>query len=193
MNQFIATLAAEDLVVLERLSVRGMRFKSHRMNRILSAAQLGYLTRRLREKLDHAHIRYRSVRAAYSSQECAVCGYVDERNRPSQEQFRCLWCGHVDHADVNASKVLVKRFGDTELSNVADYREVKPILLQRFCRRQGISEMAVLRDRFPDARSASGGLELRAISPPNGRPQPELSGPKVNQPTEGNVHICLLD
>jgi len=168
LNEFVGALALEDLVVLERLSVQGMRFKSRRMNRILSAAQLGYLTRRLREKLDYAHIRYRSVPAAYSSQECAECGYVDEKNRPSQEQFRCLWCGNADNADVNAGKVLVKRFGDTELLSVDDYREVKAILLQRFI------------DRFPDARSASGGLELRAISTPRGRPR---EGLKVNQPT----------
>ena len=147
LNEFMDTLAPEDLVVLERLSIKGMRFRSRRMNRVLSASQLGYLTRRLREKLDYAHIRYRSVPAAYSSQECAECGYVDEKNRPSQEQFRCLWCGYVDHADVNAGKVLVKRFDDTELLNVDDYREVKAILLKRFY------------DRFPDARSASGGLD----------------------------------
>lgn len=147
LNEFVDTLAPDDVVILERLSVKGMRFKSRRMNRILSAAQLGYLTRRLRDKLDYAHIHYRSVLAAYSSQECAVCGYVDEKNRPSQEQFRCLWCGNVDNADVNAGKVLVKRFGDTELLNVDDYREVTAILLKRFF------------DRFPDARSASGGLD----------------------------------
>jgi len=147
LNEFIDTLAPDDLVILERLSVQDMRFKSRRMNRILSAAQLGYLSRRLPEKLDYAHIRHHSVLAAYSSQECAVCGYVDEKNRPTQDRFCCLWCGYADHADVNAGKVLVKRFGDTELSNVDDYREVKAILLSRFL------------DRFPDARSASGGLD----------------------------------
>jgi len=147
LNEFVDTLAPDDVVVLEQLSVKGMRFKSRRMNRILSAAQLGYATRRLREKLDYAHIRYRSVLAAYSSQECTVCGYIDEKNRPSQDLFRCLWCGNVDHADVNAGKVLVKRFDDIELLNVDDYREVKAILLKRFS------------DRFPGARSASGGLD----------------------------------
>ena len=104
LNEFVDTLAPDDLVVLERLSVQGMRFKSRRMNRLLSAAQLGYLTRRLREKLDDAHIRYRSVWAAYSSQECAVCGYIDQRNRPIQEQFRCLWCGHVDLSLIHISE-----------------------------------------------------------------------------------------
>lgn len=173
LNGFVGILCPNDQVVLEQLSVKGMRFKSRRMNRMLSAAQLGYLYRRVREKLDYAHIRYRSVWAAYSSQECAKCGYVDRKNRPSRDKFCCLWCGNVDNADVNAGKVLVKRFDDAELINVGDYREVKAILLERFYR------MHSIRDRFPDARSASGGLELRAISTPKGRFHLE---PKVNQP-----------
>ena len=61
LNEFIGTLSPNDLVILERLSVKGMRFKSRRMNRILSASQLGYLCRRVREKLDYAHIRYGST------------------------------------------------------------------------------------------------------------------------------------
>jgi putative transposase len=117
------------------------------MNRILSASQLGYATQRLREKLDFTHIRYSSVVSAYSSQQCAKCGFVDSKNRPNQATFKCVACGHTDNADANASKVIAKRFGDTELSGVADYRDVKAVLLKRFY------------DRFPDARSVSGGLE----------------------------------
>jgi len=146
-NQFIKILPSSVTVVLENLSVKTMRFKSRLMNRILSASQLGYATQRLREKLDSAHIRYSSVVAAYSSQECFHCGFVDADNRPNQATFRCTYCGHHDHADANASKVLTKRFGDTELSGLADYREVKTILLHRFYGQNA------------DARSVSGGLE----------------------------------
>jgi putative transposase len=151
INQFVRALEPNDLVVLEKLNIGTMRFKSRRMNRLLSAAQLGYLARRLRMTLDDEHIRYRSVIASYSSQECSVCGYVDPRNRLNQSMFRCLWCGHVEHADVNASNVLVKRLDDSELLSVNHYREVKAILLQRFYR------------RFPDARSASGRLETDRV------------------------------
>jgi len=103
----------------------------------------------------------------YSSQECAECGYVDEKNRLTRDRFCCLWCGNVDDADVNAGKVLVKRFGDAELLSVDDYRTVKTVLLERFF------------DRFPDARSASGRLELCAVGTPKGRSLQRL---KVNQP-----------
>ena len=40
----------------------------------------------------------------YASQRCSVCGYKEAGNRPSQELFRCLKCGHTENADVNAAK-----------------------------------------------------------------------------------------
>ena len=42
--------------------------------------------------------------AAYTSQSCNVCGYIDKSNRPNQHTFRCKNCGHTDNADFNAAK-----------------------------------------------------------------------------------------
>ena len=49
------------------------------------------------------------VPAAYTSQECANCGYTHPDNRQSQSSFHCGCCGHVDNADRNASLVIKKR------------------------------------------------------------------------------------
>src|SRR5690606_41326469 len=46
--------------------------------------------------------------AAYSSQECSACGYVEARNRDG-ERFRCLWCERRIHADVNAARIIGRR------------------------------------------------------------------------------------
>ena len=152
INQLVSSLPKNHVVILEKLSISAMRFKSRRMNRILKASKIAYALEKLKEKLDNKRIRYASVPAAYSSQECNECGYIHEDNRPTQALFRCGYCGYQSHADVNASKVLPKRFGDTELLTVNHYREVKTILMKRFFK------------RFPDARSVSGGLELSDLS-----------------------------
>ena len=49
------------------------------------------------------------VPAAFTSQECANCGYTHPNNRQSQSSFHCGCCGHVDNADRNASLVIKKR------------------------------------------------------------------------------------
>jgi hypothetical protein len=48
------------------------------------------------------------VVAAYSSQECAECGYVDKANRRGK-RFVCLACGSRKDADFNASQVVERR------------------------------------------------------------------------------------
>ena len=42
--------------------------------------------------------------AAYTSQACNVCGYIDKSNRLNQHIFKCKNCGHTDNADFNAAK-----------------------------------------------------------------------------------------
>ncbi len=43
------------------------------------------------------------VMAAYTSQDCSRCGHRDAGNRASLRKFRCMSCGHAEHADINAA------------------------------------------------------------------------------------------
>lgn len=147
LNELVDDLPAEAPAAVERLNVKDMRFKSRLMNRRLRASQLGYIKDKLRFKLDERGLRYRSVQAAYTSQQCSRCGFVSELNRKSQAEFVCHHCGFVGHADVNAARNIAERFGDDEL-NQLPFRDVKALLERRF--RQRLS---------PDARSASAGLD----------------------------------
>lgn len=49
------------------------------------------------------------VPAHYTSRTCSVCGAVDSRSRKNQASFVCTTCGHRDHADSNAAKVILRR------------------------------------------------------------------------------------
>jgi IS605 OrfB family transposase len=150
LNQMLDDLSGGTQVALERLSVRDMRFKSRQMNRRLRASQLAYVRDKLKFKLDERGVRYRSVQAAYTSQQCARCGFTRSMNRRSQAEFRCLWCGHEANADENAAQVIAERFGDEEL-NTLPFREVETVLALRFMR------------RLPDGRSPSAELELQPV------------------------------
>ena len=44
------------------------------------------------------------VDPAHTSQTCSVCGYCAPGNRPLQDRFACLRCGHTLHADQNAAQ-----------------------------------------------------------------------------------------
>lgn len=110
-------------VFVERLNLRGMtasakgtsdepgmnvRAKAG-LNRSLRHAALGRFVEMLRYKAVPEGGQVLEVPAAYSSQECSTCGHIDARNRVSQSEFVCVSCGHRDHADVNASKVILSR------------------------------------------------------------------------------------
>lgn len=45
-----------------------------------------------------------SVDPRNTSRTCSQCGYCDEKNRPSQAEFRCLACGFAAQADTNAAQ-----------------------------------------------------------------------------------------
>ena len=44
----------------------------------------------------------------HTSQRCAACGHVSPENRKTQAVFRCVVCGHEDHADANAAKNILR-------------------------------------------------------------------------------------
>ncbi len=67
----------------------------------------------------------------YSSQECARCGHVHSENRVSQSEFICQCCGHADHADHNAAKVIAMRGVRQLLSGKCVQKETKRCRITR--------------------------------------------------------------
>ncbi|MFD1731945.1 zinc ribbon domain-containing protein [Deinococcus malanensis] len=48
-------------------------------------------------------------RPRYTSQRCNACGHTCRENRASQSRFRCVACGHMDNADLNAARNILGR------------------------------------------------------------------------------------
>src|SRR6266704_1073270 len=122
---------ADARLIYEDLNVASMRFHARSMNAYLYASQLGHIPEQLAWATAKQGMAAHTVRAAYSSQECSRCHFVDRANRPTQKTFKCVVCGYQDHADHNSSLNLADRFGDQELAACINRAEVKNVLLQR--------------------------------------------------------------
>ncbi len=63
----------------------------------------------LKDEVEHIARKYgialSTVHASYTSKMCPICGCIADENRPNQETFECVECGHTDNADFNASKI----------------------------------------------------------------------------------------
>ncbi len=115
----------------EQLSVATMKYKARAMNAYLYASNLAHIPKQIAWAAAKRGRAARSVKSAYSSQECSVCHYPDRANRPDQQTFCCMVCGYSMHADLNAAINIQHRWGDSELRACTDRKEVKALLLQR--------------------------------------------------------------
>ncbi|OBA77757.1 hypothetical protein A9W99_04325 [Mycobacterium sp. 1164966.3] len=79
------------------------------LNKRIHANCWGMFARRLGQKTKASGTTLVEVSARYSSQECRNCGHTAKENRESQAVFRCLACGHLDHADHNAAQIILAR------------------------------------------------------------------------------------
>lgn len=95
------------VVVIENLHVSNM-VRNRPLSRSIASAGWSMFANMLRYKLAWSGGTLVEVRAQYSSQTCSDCGVVDAASRRG-ERFDCTACGHADHADLNAAKVLKTR------------------------------------------------------------------------------------
>ena len=75
----------------------------------------------LKQEIEHIARNYdiavSTVQSSYTSKMCPICGCIDDGNRPNQETFRCVGCGHSDNADHNAAVNIRNRVAVTVLRN----------------------------------------------------------------------------
>jgi len=81
-------------------------------------------------KLNGIEVKF--VNPAYTSQMCSVCEHKDKKNRKG-ENFKCLNCGHTDHADFNSTHNIALR-ADVNLPIVTEnFSSYKPLALAGGC------------------------------------------------------------
>ena len=78
-------------------------------NRVLTKAGLGTIKAKQERIRELDGIKVTKVDPAYTSQMCSNCGYVSDKNRLNQREFRCGCCGLSINADVNAAKNIRNR------------------------------------------------------------------------------------
>lgn len=77
------------------------------LNRSILDAGWGRLDRMLTYKAEEAGRELIRVDPRHTSQRCAECGTIDRENRVGAV-FRCVACGHRDHADINAARNILR-------------------------------------------------------------------------------------
>ena len=96
------------------------------LSRHLADQGLRQLRQFVEYKLVWCNGTFEAVHPAYTSQKCQVCKHIAKDNRLSQAAFRCVACGHMDHADVNAAKNIRDTAGGAPRSERARRRRHRP-------------------------------------------------------------------
>jgi len=118
------------IIVTERLDIRG-KAKSKKMSRLVSYWMRSALKERLEFLALVEGFHHKQVNPAYTSQMCPTCLFVHKGNRAG-DIFKCLNCGHTDHADRIAAINLRARYEDPEITVYTPKTVVRSILHSRF-------------------------------------------------------------
>ena len=103
-----------DFIALEDLKVKNMSKKGkgsckRGLNRSILESSWSKFRETLSYKAKLADVSVVLVDPKYTSQTCNKCLHVARENRESQAIFKCVSCGHLDNADVNAAKNILVR------------------------------------------------------------------------------------
>lgn len=112
MNHKMAAKLVDEAVkrkaalVLESLKGIRRRTRSKKFGRLLNSWSFYQLQEFIEYKAKLHGVPVAYVDPHYTSQQCSRCGLIGKRQ---DKDFRCLKCGNVEHADVNAAFVIALR------------------------------------------------------------------------------------
>lgn len=114
-----------DAVIREDLNIKGMKSRcktkkvdgrfmpngqsaKRGLNRSISDASWGGLFSKIGWLATKSGKPVLAVNPKHTSQECSACHHISKDNRDG-EKFLCEECGHIDHADTQASRTILGR------------------------------------------------------------------------------------
>ena len=89
-----------------------LTIKTERLQRFLHFSGIKHVVIRLANK---EGINVHLVNPAYTSRTCPACGFISDKNRKTQESFKCIECGYTENADINAAINIKNRISITKL------------------------------------------------------------------------------
>lgn len=96
------------MIKLEQLEKIRTRSKStKRADRTIHSWAFYQLKRFIKERAAKYAIPVVDINPYKTSQTCSACGVASKKNR-YRDRFRCLACGHRDHADLNAARNIAR-------------------------------------------------------------------------------------
>ena len=113
----------------------------------------------LKQEIEHIARNYgiavSTVHSSYTSKMCPICGCIDDGNRLTQEDFRCVECGHEDNADHNAAVNIRNRVVATVLQEKLLKQLVNGAYEPRKLKREKVKEVLLSFRRSPTGKSDS--------------------------------------
>lgn len=119
----ITNIVVEDLKFSGKsyqVKINGKKYKINTIHKLLKTNDVKNTMSKVGNKNG---INVHLVNPEYTSQTCPVCGCIHENNRLQQETFKCIKCGYIFDADVNAAINIKNRVVIKELRELLEIFE----------------------------------------------------------------------
>lgn len=122
----------------------------------------------LKNEVEHIARNYgialSTVQASYTSKMCPICGCIEDENRPDQETFHCVECGHHSNADFNAAVNIKNRVSEAVLRNWLLKQKDNGAYEPKKLKREKVKEVLLsFRKHLPKAGSECIQMELNTF------------------------------
>jgi putative transposase len=84
--------------------------------------EYGKIILQLHNKLERHGIQLVKVDERYSTQTCPAC---NKKNKPSSRNYKCKWCGYVQHRDVVGAMNILNFNTGTSISTQANKKYLR--------------------------------------------------------------------